>query len=119
MTTRSLRSPWFLYLATLVLAGSAFAQTSDDNLVASGLDDAALESAFWNCDVLATREMLPLSVGIDCVMLTDELKRRRFDGDFSRLLAWWQQHKAAEHAARGAEVDSAEAQARTETSDAP
>ena len=100
MSTRSLRSPWFLYLATLVLAGSAFAQPSDDNPVASALDDAALESAFWTCDVLATRERLPLSVGVDCVMLTDELKRRRFGGDFSRLIAWWEEHKAIEHARR-------------------
>jgi hypothetical protein len=100
MTTRTLRSPWFLYLATLLLASSAFAQAGPDDSSPPIVDDAALENAFWACDVAATRDALPLSAGAQCAIVSDALKERRFEGDFERLLAWWRDNKAREHAAR-------------------
>ena len=92
-----LRSPWFLFVFALSAFGAHAAPT--DGPIAS-LSDAALERAFWDCDVLATHQALPLSLGAHCAMLGDELKARRFGGDFADMLAWWQEHKAAEHAAR-------------------
>lgn len=100
-TPFTFRSPWFLFLSTLALAaGSACAQPSDAAIVPLPLSDAELETAFWDCDALATREVLSPSDGAQCAILSDELKQRRFDGDFARLLAWWRDNKAREHAAR-------------------
>lgn len=62
------------------------------------LSDEALEARFWACDVMATQTVLSTAEGAQCVRWTDELKQRRFDGDFGRLLAWWQAHKAEQHA---------------------
>lgn len=61
---------------------------------------AALEQQFWDCDYLATRFALSPQDGGQCVIVHDELKGRRFGGDFTRLLAWWQSHKAVEHGLR-------------------
>lgn len=65
------------------------------------LDDAAIENAFWHCDARATQVVLDAGEGVLCERLADALKQRRFGGDFSRLLAWWQERKAIEHAQRG------------------
>lgn len=62
------------------------------------LSDEALEARFWTCDVRSTQAMLPPGDGAQCVRWQDELKRRRFDGDFERLLVWWRAHKAEQHA---------------------
>jgi hypothetical protein len=62
------------------------------------LADEALEARFWACDVLATQTVLSSDEGAQCVRWQDELKQRRFGGDFGRLLAWWQAHKADQHA---------------------
>jgi len=64
------------------------------------LSDEALEARFWDCDVLATQTVLSAAEGAQCVRWQDELKQRRFDGDFARLLAWWQANKAEQHARR-------------------
>jgi hypothetical protein len=89
--------------AALCLIGAVQAGAQvDSNLALSPLqsDDAAVERAFWDCDVQATQMSMPLSMGAQCAALTDELKRRRFGGDFAQLLAWWHANKDAEHARR-------------------
>lgn len=65
------------------------------------LDDATIENAFWQCDVHSTHAVLGPGEGALCERLADALKQRRFGGDFTRLLAWWQERKAIEHARRG------------------
>jgi hypothetical protein len=64
------------------------------------LSDAQLEDRFWSCDVLATTQVLPAHAAAQCAQWADELKQRRFGGDFDQLLAWWQARKPAEHARR-------------------
>jgi hypothetical protein len=64
------------------------------------LSEEALEARFWACDVASTHTVLSLSEGAQCVRWQDELKQRRFGGDFERLLAWWRAHKAEQHALR-------------------
>jgi hypothetical protein len=71
------------------------------------LTDAHLEASFWQCDFRATRGTLPLALAPGCQAITDELKRRQFGDDFDRLLSWWQQHKAAQHAQLEAEGQAA------------
>jgi len=65
------------------------------------LDDAAIEDAFWHCDVRATQVALDVGEGVLCERLGEAWKQRRFGGDFTRMLAWWQERKASEHARRG------------------
>lgn len=71
------------------------------------LDDETVTKAFWDCDVRATQEALSAGDGATCVMLTEALKQRRFDGDFTRLLAWWRQQRHEEYARRGAALPKA------------
>jgi hypothetical protein len=66
---------------------------------AAGTGTAELERGFWQCDHAASRTMLDMETAARCSRVTEELRRRRFDGDFQALLAWWHRHKAAEHAA--------------------
>jgi hypothetical protein len=83
----------------LALLGAACAvhATSPD---LSRLDSAQLEDLFWDCDVHATHEAMSPGDGALCATIGDALKERRFDGDFLRMLDWWRDAKAAEHAAR-------------------
>ncbi len=62
--------------------------------------DDALEARFWACDVASTHTVLSAAEGAQCVRWQDELKQRRFGGDFERLLDWWRAHKAEQHARR-------------------
>ena len=83
--------------AALFAASAAHALSPDW----SSVDDARLENLFWDCDARSTQEVLSPGDGALCAMSHDEMMRRRFDGDFGRLHAWWSIHKAAEHARRG------------------
>ena len=64
---------------------------------AARIDPADLERAFWICDYTATTHGLDAAPVDVCTAVTDELKNGRFDGDFLKLLAWWQQNKPIEH----------------------
>jgi hypothetical protein len=87
---------------TLLIGGAALATWAAAQPPAfADLDDAKIENAFWHCDVQSMQVALEPGDGVLCERLTDALKQRRFDGDFTRLLAWWQAHKAVEHARRG------------------
>jgi len=56
-----------------------------------------LENAFWVCDYSGTHGSVAPDYATSCIAITDELKRVKFDGDFDRLVAWWKQHKPAQH----------------------
>jgi hypothetical protein len=85
-----------LALATAaVWPGSISAQTA----VAAELPMAELEIGFWVCDHAATTRGLDGGSAMTCSQLTEALKKRKFDGDFNAMLAWWRQHKPAEHLA--------------------
>ena len=64
-------------------------------------DIAALESAFWYCDWVATREGVLATPMAACQFATSELKARKFGGSYRALAAWWQENKAAEHGRLG------------------
>lgn len=59
----------------------------------------SLERAFWICDHGAARETVDSQTAIACSEITEALKLAKFNGDYEAMLAWWQQNKAAEHAA--------------------
>jgi hypothetical protein len=83
------------------------------------LDDATIENAFWHCDARATQVVLDPGEGVLCERLGDALKQRRFGGDFTRLLAWWQERKALEHARRGVAPPAAPADVAAAALEAP
>jgi hypothetical protein len=60
---------------------------------------AALEEIFWACDYAGTNGAVDAGTGIACIELTRELTMKKFNGDFEAMVAWWQQHKPAQHRA--------------------
>jgi hypothetical protein len=80
-------------------AVNAFSETGSllqARVVALGAAD--LENAFWVCDYTATTRGMDATPAGLCSAVYDEIKARKFDGDFERLLGWWRQNKPAEHA---------------------
>lgn len=88
-------------IAVLIAAGAAgwSAPSSAQASLGAELGLAELEKAFWVCDHAATTGPFGGSTEIACGSLTEALKQRKFDGDFNVMLAWWRQHKEAEHLA--------------------
>jgi hypothetical protein len=61
------------------------------------LSAPVLERAFWTCDHIATTRG-PDATPVDfCAGVYDELKKRKFGGDFAALLGWWKVNKIIEH----------------------
>jgi hypothetical protein len=59
-----------------------------------------LEKAFWACDYTATvHGIVDAGTAIPCGIATEDLRQRKFNGDFNAMLGWWQQNKAAEYRA--------------------
>jgi hypothetical protein len=98
-------------IAGILAAGAApaAAQASSGNSISI----ATLEKQFWACDHAATNGLVDLGTAIACVVAMDQLKQRKFNGDFAAVLAWWQSNKAAEHLALDTAHRHATAQARS------
>ena len=64
---------------------------------------SSLENAFWACDYAATTRGVLGAEGAKCGEIYEDVKRRKFRGDFRALLVWWQRNKAAEHQLLAAE----------------
>jgi hypothetical protein len=59
------------------------------------VDIADLEKAFWACDYTASVDgIVDAGMAIQCGIATEDLKLRKFNGDFNTMLSWWQQNKA-------------------------
>ena len=87
--------------AVLIVASAAgwTAPSRAQGAVGAELNLAELEKAFWVCDRAATIGRVDVGSASTCGSLTVALKQRKFDGDFSAMLAWWRQYKEAEHLA--------------------
>ena len=79
---------------TLVLA---LITHSNGGFAAEPLPVADLEQGFWVCDYLATTHGMDATPVDLCSAITDELKTRKFGGDYEGLVGWWRQHKIVEH----------------------
>ena len=86
-------------LGATALAASTLAMAQPSG-TSQRVSDTVLEQRFWDCDARATLELLSLEDGVQCTTWLDELKERRFGGDFGEFLVWWQEHKAEQHAQR-------------------
>jgi hypothetical protein len=88
-----------LIAATLAAgAAPAAAQVSRGEAISI----ATLERQFWACDHAATVGRIDSGTAISCGALTETFKQRKFNGDFNAMLAWWREHKEAEHLALAA-----------------
>lgn len=56
---------------------------------------AELEENFWQCEHASSDGMIDAAMAAHCDAVTDELKKRKFGGDFERLLQWWHQNRLA------------------------
>lgn len=85
--------------AVLLVASAAgwSAVSSAQTNAATELPLVELEASFWACDHAATVSVVDGGTASTCSSLTEALKHRKFGGDFSVMLAWWRQHKSAEH----------------------
>jgi hypothetical protein len=98
-----------LALAVLVLVAATGCATPGTDAPAAATaspvepagDIAALESAFWYCDWVATTEGVLATPMAACQFATSELKARKFGGSSRALAAWWRENKAAEHGRLG------------------
>lgn len=82
---------------------SAFSERKDPPQFNASIDarsgSGALEKDFWACDYAATTRGVFGSEAYLCSSNHEELKKTKFRGDFTAMLKWWQQNKAAEHRA--------------------
>jgi hypothetical protein len=61
---------------------------------------AEVEKVFWLCDHAAsTYGVTDSGTATACATTTEDLKMRKFNGDFNAMLAWWKEHKTGQHAA--------------------
>ncbi len=58
---------------------------------------AQLEEAFWACDHAATVGGVSATPVSLCAVVTAELKKQKFDGDYDGLLDWWRLNKVAQY----------------------
>jgi hypothetical protein len=88
-------------LAMACTAGFALAQDVVPPLPASGIEEASLaelEDAFWVCDYIATTRGVTAAPRAACRSVTEEVKKRKFGGDFERFVAWWRDNKVEQYA---------------------
>ena len=103
--------------AALLVAASLVAvapRVAAQASIGAELRMAELEKAFWACDHAATVGRIDSGTASTCSVLYENLKQRKFNSDFNAMLAWWRQHKEAEHLAVAAAHSHALARAGVE-----
>ena len=72
----------------------SYAQTSKP---LKDLPLSEIEKAFWVCDYASSNSFLDQGVAATCSYTFEELKSRKFKGDWPAFLAWWKANKDAEY----------------------
>ncbi|MBS0452654.1 MAG: hypothetical protein JSS14_15240 [Proteobacteria bacterium] len=70
-------------------ASTAHAQTPDSNYAAIDRNVSSLKTAYLRCEQAANKRLLDLGEAATCSVIYEELLKIGFDGEFTRLLAWW------------------------------
>ncbi|HKO67888.1 MAG TPA: hypothetical protein VJU53_08795 [Burkholderiaceae bacterium] len=98
-TAMSLQSP---VRATPLDVGTP-AEAAEALAATKGHDSAAkiaeLEKGFWICDYISATRGIEGPRAVTCGANFEELKQKKFVGDFDALVEWWRVNKAAEYAA--------------------
>jgi hypothetical protein len=87
-------APLSSVLVLAALTTSALAAHDDDPQL-MGLTSDELKSAYLLCEHAAMRTRLDTAQVMQCSVIYEALKRRAFDGDFEKLLAWFRSHLPA------------------------
>lgn len=85
--------------ASILLATSAsipHAQTPESSYAAIDRDVSSLKAAYLRCEQVANERLLDLGEAATCSVIYEELLKIGFDGEFKRLLAWWDDVRVAE-----------------------
>lgn len=90
----------FVALILCAALSSAPAFGKSENSDKKQLTVAQLKTIYLTCDRDAMRGLLGSPEMAACSMVYEELKKRAFDGDFEKLLAWSQAQSSANGAAR-------------------
>lgn len=83
--------------SSMVLADPQWGPVRNGTTEAAEPRAATLEGAFWVCDYVATTKGVHFTPVHHCVAVTEELKQKKFGGDFEQMLNWWRNNKVAEH----------------------
>jgi len=87
--------------AAVATATAAPGHAAPERSGLAALTAEELKSAYLDCERLAAATFLDAGGAAICSMVHEELKQRLFEGDFQRLLDWWQAHRIAPRTAEG------------------
>jgi hypothetical protein len=85
---------WKVFSAA-VLASGLMAQAAPPQ--ASAITQ--LQKLWLECDRLASTTLVDPGTAADCSRVHEQLLQRGFDGDFRRMLAWWQANRSTAQSA--------------------
>ena len=94
MCTNSSGKKWRLMVMAFAIASGFY----NGAVAADAPRLAELEHAFWGCDYVATTRGVHAAPVEMCSVVTEELKQKKFHGNFLEMLEWWRQEKRAGHA---------------------
>lgn len=75
------------------------ARDSEQVLARSAIAVTGLERDFWICDHTVSTQGVDANTAMTCSIIVEDLKARKFSGDFNAMLAWWRLNKATEYQA--------------------
>ena len=78
-------------LSLAALAAPAAADPMKASVAALSLD--SLKTTYLRCARASSEAVLDDATFQRCATVADELLKRGFDGDFDRMIAWWQMEK--------------------------
>lgn len=69
------------------------------------IDLAVAVTLFWNCEVEYLRGQRAPQDMLICIEIADDIKQRKFSGDFAAYLEWWRENRDREYQQRGYKPD--------------
>lgn len=69
----------------------------------SAMPVAEMEKAYWDCEFAAVEGHISLDSAAACSEIYEHLKKRKFGGQFTNFLLWWQENKTHELSLRSAQ----------------
>jgi hypothetical protein len=88
--TQSITAPNSASLLLTALTWSTHAQPPASRHTAVDREVHSLKAAYLRCEQAATERLLGIDDAASCSVIYEKLLKVGFDGDFKRLLAWWQ-----------------------------
>jgi hypothetical protein len=61
---------------------------------------STVEVEYWNCDYAASTGLLGFSEAAACSAIFEDIKARKFNGNFQEFMKWWNENKQKEHKKR-------------------